>query len=141
MTQIAGCFSVVRSVASDAGFHREVLFLGQDFLRTDLPVAFLTLELGIEVRFVAKNDKIRNTVDPDPRDRFAFLGVLGKFLNVGAVSFDGLVTFHTVHGRGDLLEITLGSEFVACVASKTGIRMFLMAEWNWLLNGLGGRNL
>jgi len=51
-------------VAGDAGFHGEVFVPGQDFPGTDLSVAVFTLELGIEVRFVAKKDKVRNRESP-----------------------------------------------------------------------------
>src|SRR5204863_4524787 len=82
-----------------------------------------------------------NRVYPNPGDGFVFFVVFSECLNIGAVRLDCLMTYHTLTGRGNLLDITLLPELMTGVAFHASITVFFVVEKDRLLDVFGGVDL
>ena len=88
VAQIAAGSRLFDPVTPNAGFHRKVLFLRQDVLRTYGAVAFFTLKLRVQVRLVAEVHEVWDCVDPYPWDGRTSLGIVRDGLHVRVTGLD-----------------------------------------------------
>jgi hypothetical protein len=107
---------------------------GRDFFlehvaRLNRSVTLDAFQSRLSVRRVAKEDKIRNSVDRHPRDLLALLRRVPKFRDLRTVGLDRFVTLHAEVNRRNRCIVAFINSGVAKVAGKADVRrMRLMTE-------------
>src|SRR6185437_8917870 len=127
--------SVAELVASRAIRSRTTLLMaitakvhtGRDFFlehvaRLNRSVTLDAFQSRLSVRRVAKEDKIRNSVDRHPRDLLALLRRVPKFRDLRTVGLDRLVTLHAEVNRRNRCIVAFINSGVAKVAGKADVR-------------------
>ena len=125
------CTSAPVTLATRVHAGRDLLL--QHVTRFHGSVAFGTTEPGLDMRRMAKEDKIWNAIDRHPGDVLALLRGSPEFRNLGAIRLNRPMACQAEVDRRESRIIALGSPHVAEAARKTNFpRMNLVTECHWL---------
>ena len=125
------CTAVLVAIATKTHAGRD--FLLQHIARFHRSMTFGTMEPGLDMRRMAKEDKIRNAIDRHPGDVLALLGGGPEFRHLGAVRLNRPMACQAEVDRRDSRLIALGSPQVTEAARETNFPgMNLVTECHWL---------
>jgi hypothetical protein len=126
-----GRTSIAMAVATEVHAGGDLLL--QHIARLHGSMAFGTMESRLDVRRVAEEDKVGNSINRYPGDSVTLLGRNPEFRHFGTVRLDRPMASHAeVHGR-DSRVVAFGGPNVAEVAGQANFPgVHTVAEGNWL---------
>ena len=96
-------------MATDAGFHRDLLLLPQDVSALNLSMTSQTLHVGNRMLLMAEENELRKFVEAIPANRPVRFLIGEQFLNCRALLLSCLVTVQAIGCLWNLSELTCRS--------------------------------